>query len=390
MKNRRRIALIGIGLVLLGGLALLLRPAPIQVETAAISRGPLQEIVEQEGKTRMHDHFTVAASIAGRIRRVELHAGDRVRAGQTLAWIDPAPINPREKAVLEARLSAAHSNQRQAAMLADRAKAENEQTQKDLARGRELFREGIISKEALDKATTLHETAEKQMQAALAAASSSGYQVEEARSALLVYGNPSPTLPTAILSPADGHVLRLIEQSERVVPTGTPLIEIGYTPRLEIVADFLTRDAVRVQPGMPVLITDWGGDQDIPARVRVVEPAGFTKISALGVEEQRVNVLCDPSGQTDGLADGYQVNVRVILWQNKDILQVPSSAVFRSAGEWAAFVLRAGRAHKAIVKIGHRGESSWEVKSGLTAGDLVVVHPSTEIDDGARVTAPRP
>lgn len=387
MKRRRRIAILGTLLLLLAALALLFRPAPIPVETATITRGPLQEVLEEEGKTRMHDHFTVAASVPGRLRRIDLHAGDDVRAGQTLAWIDPAPIDPREKAVLEARLSTAVSSQRQAERLAGRAAAEYEQTRRDLDRGRELFQQGIISKEAFDKATSLYEAAEKQMQAAQSAADAAGHQVDEARSALFVYGSGPPTLPTAIRSPADGRVLRLIEQSEHVVITGAPLLEIGHTPRLEVVADFLTREAVRIQPGMPVLIADWGGEREIPALVRLVEPGGFTKISALGVEEQRVNVLCDPIGKTDGLGDGYHVNVRVIVWQNNDVVQVPSSAVFRSAGEWAVFVLRDQRVHKAIVRIGHRGESAWEVQSGLAVGDRVVVHPGTELDEGVRVSA---
>ncbi len=385
MKHRRKLVGVGIGVVLMAVLAVLFWPAPIPVETVAISCGSLQETVEQEGKTRMHDHFTVSATVAGKLRRISLHAGDRVHAGQTLAWIDPAPINPREKAVLEARISAALASLQQAEMLVGRAEAEHEQTQSDLDRARALFREGIISKETADRAATLDESAGKQLAAARSAAESAGFQVEEARAALLVYNGGVSTLPTAMISPADGRVLRVLEQSEKVVATGTPLLEIGYPPRLEIVADFLTRDAVRIQPGMSALITDWGGSRDIPARVRVVEPGGFTKISALGVEEQRVNVICDPLDTTDGLADGYHVNVRVILWQSEEALRVPSSAVFRYAREWAVFALQKGRARRMVVKIGHRGETAWEVQSGLEPGDQVLVHPSAEVDDGVRV-----
>ena len=364
---------------------MLFRPAPVPVQTATVQRGPLKEFVEEEGQTRMHDHFIVAATVAGNLRRVDLHAGDRVRAGQTLAWIDPAPIDPRQNAVLQARLQAARSAQQQADALAGRAKADAAQAEQDLMRGRELHRQGVISKEALDKATTLDEAARKQLQAALSGAESAAYQVEETRSALLVYQNGNSNLPTAITSPVNGNVLRLIEQSERVVGPGAPIVEIGYSPRLEIVADFLTRDAVRIKPGMPVVITDWGGDAPISARVRTVEPGAFTKISALGVEEQRVNVVCDFNGDTHGLGDGYHLEARVIVWQGENVLGVPSSAVFRSLGDWAVFVLRDGRARKAIVQIGHRGEVNWEVLSGLQPGDHVIAHPGLDVDDGVRV-----
>ncbi len=385
MKRRTQVALLVVALLIAAGLAMLFRPAPVPVQIATVQRGPLQEIVEEEGKTRMHDHFIVAATVAGNLRRVDLHAGDRVRAGQTLAWIDPAPIDPRQNAVLEARLKAARAAQQQADALAGRTKADATQAEQDLMRGRELHRQGVISKEALDKATTLDEAARKQLQAALSGAESAAFQVEEARSALLVHQNGNSNLPTAITSPVNGNVLRLIEQSERVVGPGAPIVEIGYSPRLEIVADFLTRDAVRIKPGMPVLITDWGGDALISARVRTVEPGAFTKISALGVEEQRVNVVCDFNGDTHGLGDGYHLEARVIVWQGENVLGVPSSAVFRSLGDWAVFVLRDGRARKAIVQIGHRGEVNWEVLSGLQPGDHVIAHPGLDVDDGVRV-----
>ncbi len=390
MKRRSQIVLLVVVLLIAAGLVLVFRPAPIPVDTVAVQRGQLQEMVEEEGKTRMHDHFIVAATVAGNLRRVDLHAGDRVRAGQTLAWIDPAPIDPRQTAVLEARLRAVQAGQQQADALAGRAKADYAQTQNDLSRGRELYQHGIISKDALDKATTLDEAAQKQLQAAQSGAEAAAYQVEEARSALLVQQSGRSDLPTPLLSPVDGRVLRLLEQSERVVGPGTPVLEIGYTPRLEVVADFLTRDAVLIRPGMPAVITDWGGNTALPARVRTVEPGAFTKVSALGVEEQRVNVICDFAGDTDGLQDGYHVEVRVITWQGADVLRVPSSAVFRASGEWAVFAVVGGKARRTSVRIGHRGEDDWEVLDGLRPGDRVIVHPSADVEDGARVRETNP
>jgi HlyD family secretion protein len=386
MKRRRQIIVLVITVLVLGtGAGLLFRPAAIPVEAVSIGRGELLESVEEEGKTRMHDHFSVAAPVAGMLRRIDLHAGDRVRAGQRLAWIDPAPIDPREKAVLDARLNAARATHRQAEAQASRSKADYVQAELDLNRNRQLFRDGIISKEMLERQITLHDTAAKQLQAAQSAVDAAGFQVEEARSALLLNKDRPSDMPTPIRSPVGGRVLRLFEQSERVVVTGTPLLEIGYMPRLEVVTDFLTRDAVRIQPGMPALLIDWGGDAEIPAHVREVEPGGFTKISALGVEEQRVNVVCDLDAPANGLQDGYHANVRVITWRDKDVLQVPSSAVYRSAGEWKVFIVQEGRAVRRTVRIGHRGDASWEILGGLEAGDRVIIHPSTEIDEGRKV-----
>ena len=385
MKRRRQFVLLGIALLTMAVLWVVFRPKLVPVQTASIERGPLQEIVDEEGKTRMHDHFVVAATVQGQLRRVDLHAGDRVKVGQTLGWIDPAPIDPRQKAVLEAQLNSARAAKQQAEALAARAKVDSAQAEQDVSRGRELYKHGIISKETLDKQTTTHLAMQQQLQAAVSGAESAAFEVEKAKAALLMYQDGTSSLPTPMLSPVDGRVLRVMEQSERVVVPGAPILEIGYTPRLEVVADFLTRDAVRIKPGMPAEIIDWGGDKPLPARVRLTEPGGFTKVSALGVEEQRVNVICDFAESADDLEDGYHVEVRVILWEGQSVLRVPSSAVFRSSGDWAVFIVQSGRAVQRIVHVGHRGETDWEVLDGVGPGDHVIVHPSSEVDNGVRV-----
>ena len=385
MKRRRQFVLLGIALLTMAVLWVVFRPKLVPVQTASIERGPLQEIVDEEGKTRMHDHFVVAATVQGQLRRVDLHAGDRVKVGQTLGWIDPAPIDPRQKAVLEAQLNSARAAKQQAEALAARAKVDSAQAEQDVSRGRELYKHGIISKETLDKQTTTHLAMQQQLQAAVSGAESAAFEVEKAKAALLLYQDGTSNLPTPMLSPVDGRVLRVMEQSERVVVPGTPILEIGYTPRLEVVADFLTRDAVRIKPGMPAEIIDWGGEKPLPARVRLTEPGGFTKVSALGVDEQRVNVICDFAESADDLEDGYHVEVRVILWEGQSVLRVPSSAVFRSSGNWAVFIVQSGRAVQRIVHVGHRGETDWEVLEGLEPGDHVIVHPSSEVDNGVRV-----
>lgn len=376
-----------VGLLTAGGLVLIFRPSPVSVQTATVHRGTLQEITEEEGKTRMHDHFILAATVSGKLRRIDLHAGDAVRTGETVAWIDPAPIDPRQNAVLEARLRATRAAKQQADAVAERTQTNLLQAEKDLARARALGEHGIISKESLDRAVTLYNSARQELQAAQSSVQAATFQVEEAQSALLVSRDGASDLPTPVRTPANGRVLRLIEQSERVVSPGTPILEIGYTPRLEIVVDFLTRDAVRIKPGMPALITDWGGDSPLRARVRMVEPSGFTKVSSLGIEEQRVNVICDFEGNTGGLEDGYHVQVQVITWEGANALLVPSGAVFRSGSGWSVFKVSNGAAHKTAVTVGHRSDEQWEAFEGLTAGDEIVVHPSTELKDGDRVKA---
>jgi HlyD family secretion protein len=385
VKKRTQIAWALAAIVVIAGLMLVFRPKPISVETAPVSRGTLQETIDEEGKTRMHDHFVLAATVGGKLRRIELHAGDSVRAGQVVAWIDPAPIEARQTVVLQARLEAARAAQREADALVGRAQAEYDQTASDLNRTRKLFEQGVSSKESLEKADTLAASAVRQVEAATSRAQSAAHQVEEATAALITHTNDRPDLPVPVRSPIDGRILKLLEQSERVLSAGAPIIDIGYTPKLEIVADFLTADAVKIRTGMDAIIDDWGGDRPLRARVRVVEPGAFTKVSALGVEEQRVNVILDFMQGSANLADAYRVEVRVITWQGLNVLKVPSSAVFRLGEQWAVFIVSNDLAHHKTVKLGHQGDHEVEVIDGLNDGDSVAIHPSPDLNEGARV-----
>jgi HlyD family secretion protein len=385
VKKQTKIAWTLAAAVIIGGLIFVFRPKPIAVETATIRRGTLQATIDEEGKTRMHDHFVLAATVGGNLRRIQLHAGDSVRTGQVVAWIDPAAIEARQTVVLQARLQAARAAQREADALVGRAQAEYDQAASDLDRSRKLFEQGVSSKESLEKASTLAGSAAKQSEAAKSRAQSAAHQVEEATAALMTQTNDEQDLPVALKSPIDGRILKLLEQSERVLLPGAPIIEIGYTPKLEIAADLLTADAVKISPGMDAIIDDWGGDKPLPARVRVVEPGAFTKVSALGVEEQRVNVILDFTQNSANLADAYRVEVRVITWRGSNVLKVPSSAVFRSGEEWAVFTVSHGVAHHKTVKLGHRGDYEIEVIEGLKEADSVVIHPSADLKDNARV-----
>ena len=387
MKKRTRFITVIAVLLVITGLVLAFRPKPLTVETAAVARGPLQETVEEEGKTRMHDHFVLAAPVAGKLRRIESHAGDSVRSGQVITFIDPMPIEPRQTAVLQARLDAAQAAQREADALVGQTQAQNDQANVDLERTRKLFDQGVTSKDAFDRANTLASSTAKQLDAAKSRAKAAAYQVVEAQSALLTQTSGRSDLPAPVTSPVGGRILRLFELSERVVIAGTPIVEIGYTPRLEVVADFLTQDAVKISPGTGAIIDGWGGNKPLRARVRMIEPGAFTKISALGVEEQRANVVLDFLEGSDKLEDAYRVEVRVITWESPGVLKVPSSAVFRSQNDWSVFKVDNGNVRKAIVQLGHRGAFEIEVLQGLVAGDVVITHPSADIKDGVRVKA---
>jgi len=363
------------------------RPKPIPVETAKIKRGMLREVTEEEGKTRMHDHFVIAAPVNGITRRIQLHAGDTVQPGEIVAWIDPAPIDPRQNAVLEAHLNAALAARKQSDAMVMRAKSDYEQAQHDLQRSRVLVEQGIVSKESHEKIAAFDQTSFQRLEEAKAGQEVAAHQVQEANAALLAARGSDSGAPTPIRTSIAGRVLRLYEQSERIVTPGTPLIEIGYTPHLEIVSDFLTREAVKIRGGMRAVITDWGGGTPLYAHVRAIEPGGFTKVSALGVEEQRVNVVLDFDGTSDALQDGFHVQVSVITWESDNILCIPSSAVFRSGEDWATFAVSDGIAKQTTLKIGHRGEDLWEVMAGISESAGVIVHPAAEIIDGMRVHA---
>lgn len=387
MSSRKKVLWLISAIAVSGVLLYLFRPKPILVETAEIRRGELRETTEEEGKTRMHDHFMVAAPVSGKTRRIGLHAGDRVHTGEIVAWIDPSPIEPRENSVLDAHLRATLAAQAQAEAALARATNDHEEAERDLARRRSLWEQGIVSKELYEKALTSERRAARQVEEARANLKVASFQAEAAKASLLVYRGKGNELPTAIRSPVDGRILRVIEQSERIVAPGTPLLEIGDAPHLEIVSDFLTREAARIQPRMPALITDWGGDEPLHAHVRIIEPGGFTKVSALGVEEQRVNVILDFDDPPAKLQDGYHVQVSVITWSSPDVLLIPSSAVFRAGTDWAAFAVDNGVAKLTRLTIGHRGEDFWQVVLGLTYGTKVIIHPPAEVTGGASVRA---
>jgi len=392
----RRILAWGVVLLAAAGLVWALRPPPVPVQTAVAERGPLRVTVDEEGETRVRDRYVVAAPIAGRVLRIDLDPGDAVETGQVLARIEPAPLDRRALAEARARVEAALATQRAARAAVVRADAALAQVRREADRMERLHRSGTVADEQLERAR-LDETSHSQdLESARFAARAAAFQLEAARAALLAAeGGSAASTPgcgdgetcVKVRAPEAGTVLRVPEESERVVAAGTPLLEVGDPHRLEIVIDVLSADAVRVRPGAPVRVEEWGGEGVLLGRVRRVEPSGFTKLSTLGVEEQRVNVIADLEAPPPSLGDAFRVEARIVTWEGEDVLQVPVSALFRHGAGWAVFVVEDGRAALRPVQLGRRGRRGAQVLDGLAAGERVVLHPSDRVEDGVRVEA---
>jgi HlyD family secretion protein len=385
-----------IGAVIIAALAYAFRPRPVTVDLAEVQRGPLIVSVEDEGLTRVHDVYVVSAPVTGRMRRIGLHAGDHVNARRTVVAeiepLDPAFLDQRGEAQARADVSAAESAGKLARAEVEMAQAEFEFARREYERARDLIRQGTIAQRALDDAERTFRTRQASLLTAQAALDRSAYELERARAQLL-----SPAQPRrddgrcaciALRAPVDGEVLRVLQQSEAVVAASTPLVEIGNPRDLEIAVDLLSADAVRVQPGQRVIIEGWGGDAPLAGRVRLVEPFGFTKVSALGIEEQRVNVIIDltsPREQWARLAHGYQVDARIVLAEHEAMLKVALTALFRDGAQWAVFVEEQGRARLRHVTLGPRNGMEAGIDAGLAAGERVVLHPSDRVADGVRI-----
>lgn len=387
----KKILMYSIPAALIAAFALGLRPSPLPVDTAAVSRGPLRVTLDEEGETRVRDRFVVSAPFTGRILRIELEPGEPVRAGDVLAVLRPADVNlldARSRAASEARVRTAEAALGRARADRERARAELRFAESDFTRASALGKQGIVSKEAVESAQLGVETRRETLKAAEYEIQVAQSELAAARASLLEAGDPVRGGEYEVRSPVDGAVLRRLRESESVVPAGEPLMEVGEPKNLEIVSDLLSTDAARLRPGQPVEVEQWGGGKTLAGRVKRVEPSGFLKISALGVEEQRVNVivdLADPPEQRPGLGDGFRVEVRVVVWDSKDALQVPTSALFRDEQGWATYVMEGGKAVLRRLEVGPQNDQAAAILSGLKEGEKVIVHPSGDIKDGAAV-----
>ena len=396
MQTRARIGFAALALAVAGGLWLGFYPPAVPVDIAVVTRGPLVVAVEEEGKTRVRDRYVVSAPIAGYVRRIDHRAGEAVRTGQALAVIEPsraATLDPRAQAQAEAQVKAAGAAAAAAQENARAAAAQSELARQEMERTDSLRRQNFVSQQAQDRARSELQRSEAAKLAADHAATVARYELDVARAALartsgLKGGGAGETV--TVRSPVDARILRLVRESEGAVQAGQPLVEIGNPDALEVEVEVLSTQAVKIAPGTRVQFDRWGGEAALAGVVRVVEPSGFTKVSALGVEEQRVRVIVDfasPREQWARLGDGYRVEARFVVWEGADVLQVPAGALFRHRSGWAVFRVADGRAQLVPVEIGQRAGVAVEVKSGVAAGDAVIAHPDDRVSDGARVKA---
>lgn len=413
------------------------RPTPISVETRPVTRGELQVTVNAEGKTRIRDRFVISAPVSGRLTRIQLKAGDTVKPGEIVAQIEPltltAPVQealgrlaearaqregvatqrPKAATVAQARtrIQAAQANRHQAEAKVAQSQAALNQAQRDRQRAQQMAAQGVISRRDRENAELTEITRAKELESATLAAKATAAEVEVAQAALAVLQaeqrDPDYLLKvydaridsveadlaklkdeasrTEIRAPIGGQVLRLLQQSAQSVTAGTPLLEVGNLSNLEIVIDVLSTDALNIKPGNVILVQAGSGTPMLKAKVRQVEPSAFTKVSALGVEEQRVNIIGDFVDVPASLGDGYRSDVQIVVWQNSDVLKVPLSALYRCNQAWCVFSVRDGKAQERSIRIGQRSTAEAEVQAGLQAGEAVILHPNEQIKTGTLV-----
>ncbi|WP_240618374.1 efflux RND transporter periplasmic adaptor subunit [Halomonas heilongjiangensis] len=383
-----------VALVVLGLLAWALRPAPLEVSSIAVSRGPFVDSVHEEGRTRLRDTWNVSVPIAGYLQRVTLEVGDEVEQGQVLFRLEPSPapaLDARSRQQAEDALQAAQARLQTAQANLETVRAERRFAEAEYQRYRQLHERNLVSTAERDQRLRERDRQRALENAAVSSVEVARFELEGARAMLAVTsgqrdGSRQPELE--VRAPIDGVVLTRHRCCEGSVAAGEPVIELGRMEDLEIQADLLSMDAVRLRPGMAVRIHGWGGDA-LSGRVRRIDPAGFTRTSALGVDEQRVPVILDFDGDTDpasiGIGSGFRVELEFLVWQADDVLQIPTSALFRHQGEWAVFVIEQGRARMRRVETGRRSGLDTQLLEGLQEGDRIITHPGQRVTEGARV-----
>jgi HlyD family secretion protein len=391
--------------VIVAAVVVSMQPKPVQVEVTTAQTAPMRTTVDGRGRTRVQDRYVVLAPVHGNLGRVQLHSGDAVGEGDVLARIEPiAPplLDSSQRRELAARAEASGAAERQSTAGVARAEARLRFAKKDLARVRALFEDGTLSRAELEAEELAVDVATKDLESAKFGARVAKHEKSMAVAAFertsqkpagpkaKASDAPAPVEQLEIHSPVAGRVLRIVRQSEGVVQPGESLLEVADLHALEVVVDVLTTDAINVSQGDAVEFLRWGGEVTLHGRVRLIEPAAFTRISALGVEEQRVNVIIDivePPDERPRLGDGFALDAEVIVWSQDSVLQLPLSAVFRDSAGWNCYVVEDGVAHVRPVQLGHRNDFEVEITSGITAGERVIMHPSDRISDGVAVEA---
>lgn len=395
--QRRRIFVIAVAVGILALIVYGFLPKPIPVEAVQASRAALRVTVEEEGRTRVRNRFVVSAPVPGFLRRITLEAGDTVAKGQAIAGLEPlrsTALDPRSRAEAEAAVAAAQAALDAARENTRAATADAEYARERADRTKLLFANGYVARDALDQAQADAKRTEALRLSSEAAVIAAQADLDRTHSVLRYSAaaggtDAKNTKETVIVrAPVSGRVLKLIRESEGVVNSGEPLLEIGNPLNLEVRIEALSADAVRIAKDMPVLFERWGGDTPLEGKVRVVEPSGFTKVSSLGVEEQRVLVIVgitSPPEIWERLGDGYRLDASFILWEGKNVLQVPASALFRQGEGWAIFTVENKRARLREVGVGRRNGLAAQILNGIADGELVIIHPEPEVQDGVRV-----
>lgn len=398
----KRATLVIAGIAALSGLVYAWLPSPVSVDVAVVTRSELAVEIVEDGRTRVRDRYVVSAPTSGNLERIELEAGAWVKAGDIVASIDPPVptlLDARTRDEAAARLAAATAHYRRAETEVARAQVARDRAVKEAERASTLAARGAIAGSEHERLETEAQLAIRSAAAARTEMSVAAADIAAAR-AVLGQGSPGSRTPVHVFAPASGKILRIVRDSAGPIVGGTSLIEIGDPSALEVVVDVLSADAARIRAGMEAMIENWGGEP-LRGRVRIVEPSGFTRTSALGVEEQRVNVVVaiDTSRASEmrsstaihrddeaiHLGDGYRVDVRIVVWHGSNVLAVPTSAVFRHQDRWALYAVENDRAVLRPIELSHRGRTRVEVTSGVTEGALVVLHPSDRVAPGARV-----
>ncbi len=399
---RRHLPWIG-GLVLIALIAIGLWPKAVSVEVAPVTRGPLVVTVDEEGMTRVKQRYVVTAPVAGHLRRIDWKAGATVEAGKTpLAIIEAGAadfLDGRAQAQAEAHVRAAEAARDGAAAQLARAEAAARMFTTDFERVKLLSDQKVLSAQEYDVSRMRAETATQDARAAVFAAKVAEFELQQARALLIRGSEPTPTNrptgrgnsePLIITSPVSGRILRVLQESARIVPAGFALLEIGDPTDLEVRIEVLSRDGVSIKSGTRVMLEQWGGAEPLTAHVRHIEPAAFTKISALGVEEQRVYVIADFADGAEkrpSLGDSFRVEARIVVWEKADTLRVPAGALFEHNRKWFVFAIDSGRARRTEVRVGYSNGTQTEVLEGLTAGQKVIIYPGDKVTEGARTAA---
>ncbi len=397
--SRKRIPTLLVMATVVGLIVYSFLPRPLPVDIGEVKRGSLIVTVNEDGRTRVKERYVISAPLSGRMQRIPLKAGAPVKAHDTRITVieptDPELLDPRARAEIEARVQSATAAEKRAEANVAAAEADLKFARTEFERAKTLQEKGVNSARELDNAEHGRSVASEALDAARFALQTARYEREQAEAAFVRSAAGSPADSNwlyEVVSPIEGKVLRVMQESADVVVPGTELIEVGDPTKLEVAVDVLSSDAVRIQPGAHVILEGWGGDYPLNARVRVVEPSAFTKISALGVEEQRVWIIADftdPVDRRPTLLDQYRVDARIVTWSGDDVLKLPAGALFRSSDSWAVFVFKGGRAKLRPIRIAHNNGLEAEVLDGLAEGDAVILHPGDRISDGSRVEVRR-